>query len=102
VTDPIPTKLHENDAAWLDLICSRTGMKRAEVIRRAIRVLAQEVQQRPKWNWVQETAKEMPPLDSQQKLELGNEPPANFDEANARAKAKAAEDRQRHPRRSRS
>lgn len=93
MTDPIPTKLHENDAAWLDLICRRSGLKRAEVIRRAVRVLALEVQERPKWNWVQETAKEMPVLTEEQKAEIGEAPAKDFNEANARARAASAEGR---------
>lgn len=94
-TDPIPTKLDETDADWLDLLCRRTGLKRSEAIRRAVRLLATEASARPKWNWVQETANPMPPLDSK-------DVPADFAEANARAKAQADDARQRHPRRSRS
>lgn len=101
MTDPIPTKLDDNDGAWLTLLCKRTGLKKSEVIRRSVRVLAQAAAERPKWNWVSETSQPMPPLTAEQQAEMGDQGPKDFDDANARAKEKAEADRQRHPRRGR-
>lgn len=101
MTNPIPTKFDDNDGAWLDLLCKQTGLKRSEVIRRAVRLLGQEVKKSPRWNWVAETAGELPALDAQQLALIAQDegkPPKDFDEANARAKG-AAEESRRRPRR---
>ncbi len=97
MTDPIPTKLDESDAAWLDLLCKRTGLKRSEVIRRAVRTLARVANGDPKWNWVEETAAPMPPLPAHLSSELGRMP-KTFSDTNDRAKNQAAEERKRRPR----
>lgn len=95
-TDPIPTKLDPTDFAWLELLCTRSELKRAQVIRRSLRLLAKEVAARPDWNWQHDTAKPLPPLTPEQQRELdGVAEPANaFEETNARARAAAERERQ--------
>lgn len=122
MSDPIPTKFFNNDLAWLDLTVARSGLGRADVIRRSVRLLAAAVKANPNWNWVKETSQQLPALTEEEKAEIepgtkislpgmaqpmegmprgaGN-PPA-FDKANARAKAEADAARRRRPRRARS
>lgn len=70
MTDPIATKLDDTDGDWLLLICKRSGLKRSVVIRRAIRVLAEEAVKNPAWNWVAETSQPLPPLPPELAAEL--------------------------------
>lgn len=82
-----PTRLLQNDGEHVDLLCKRTGLTRSEVIRRAARALSIEVAKRPDWNWVQETARELPPLTEAERAELSDGPMEGFDAVNARALA---------------
>lgn len=122
LSDPVPTKFFRNDLDWLDLVARRSGLGRAEVVRRSVRLLAAAVEANPKWNWVKETADELPPLTEQQRADLGGAAQSDgvnlpgldgrvhvqagagkkFDEANTRAKADSEADRKRRPRRTRS
>lgn len=121
LSDAIPTKHFKNDLDWLDLLCRRTGLGRAEGTRRAVRILAAAVKANPDWNWVKETADELPPLSPAELAELNREEGSTgivlpgltkrvqvgaggegFDDANAKAKAAAEAARKRNPRRSRS
>lgn len=119
LSDPVPTKFFENDLQWADLVCKRSGLGRAEVIRRSVRLLAAAVKANPTWNWVKETAEELPPLSPAELAELNgtksegvmlpgldkkvHAPTASstFDAANAKAKAES-EAARRRTRRSRS
>lgn len=86
--------------AWIDVLCKRTGLKRAEAIRRSVRYLASEASKNPNWNWVAATADQMPPLPASLRAELDDA--ADFAEANTKAKLKADADRRVRPRRTRS
>lgn len=120
LTDPIPTKFFSNDLDWVDLICMRSGLGRAEVIRRSVRVLAAAVKGNPGWNWVAETSKPLPALTEAERAEMNPQPAGiklpgldatvkipnagtvEFDRANAKAKAAAEAARRKSPRRIRS
>lgn len=122
LSDPVPTKFFKNDLDWLDLVVRRSGLGRAEVIRRSVRLLAAAVKANPTWNWVKETADELPPLSTEERAEIGDKAKpegftlpglagrvhvpavnkASFEDTNAVAKAKADAARKNHPRRARS
>lgn len=90
-SDPIPTKLEPTDFDWLELLCKRSGLKRSNIIRRALRILAAEAKKRPEWNWVQETAEPLPPLPKELKAEVdgGGATTPSFSAMNAKAHAAA-------------
>lgn len=69
-SDPVPTRYPMTDLDWIDLVVKRTGLGRADVIRRANRVLAAAVKSNPQWNWIAETADPLPELEPKEKEEL--------------------------------
>jgi hypothetical protein len=102
VTDPIPTKLDDTDGAWLELLAKRTGLKKSEIIRRAVRTLATAVAENPKLNWIGDTSRAMPPLSAEQQAEIDDHGPKTFEDANARAKKNSDADRKSARRQTRS
>jgi hypothetical protein len=109
MSDPIPQKFHANDLDWLDLTAKRSGLNRAEVIRRSVRLLVASAKSNPDWNWVRETSQELPPLGPMERAELGlpggsGALPglgANFNALNDRARQESEAER-RTPRKKRS
>ncbi len=77
-TASVPTKYVPADLDWVDLLSVRTGLSRAEIIRRSVRLLAGEAAKNPKWNWVEQTARPMAPLPPELKAEIGY-PPEDFE-----------------------
>jgi hypothetical protein len=69
-TASVPTKYPANDLDWVDLLKTRTGLSRAEIIRRSVRYLAAQAAKNPKWNWIEETAKPLDPLPPELKAEI--------------------------------
>jgi hypothetical protein len=128
MSDAVPVKYPHTDLDWIDLAAARSGISRAEILRRSVRVFIMAVKYNPEWNWVRETAEELPPLSAEEYAEIEQVraarsrksggvaprgfslpglkapvkmPTGAFDEASKRAKEESDADRRRDLRRPR-
>jgi hypothetical protein len=60
---PKPVRFSEGDSEVIALLMAKTGLTRPEVLRRCVRFLYAETMRRPDWNWIADTAQEIPLSD---------------------------------------
>lgn len=60
---PIPVRLDETDKLYVKHLHNQKGVSESDVLRRAVRLLGQEVIKRGRtWDWIAETAQPLPPI----------------------------------------
>jgi len=70
-SDPIPTRFEKDEKLYIKLLSGKKGVSGSEVIRRGIRLLAAAVKARgEKWDWIEETARPLPPIPSKELLSI--------------------------------